>query len=246
MAKEGKTLENFKNQDMNHLKALVVKWIYMLGMTGKVTDADIIANTQIIADLFPRLTLKQIELAIKLSMQGTLDVDVETYGTFSPLYVSKIIKAYLVYSNSKIKEINWRKESIDKMNEKQLQEPYEARLKSRRAIIINYIQNVTTRNTYYGDYNNVMWELLKSLNLLNPKELPLEEADKWAENRAILESQTTQAKRYARFTPEQREKEIAITKKLYGRYYVLRQFLVNMKDPIEWANKLEDKIILAN
>ena len=244
-AREGKTLEHFKNQDMNQLKAMVVKWIYMLGLTGKVSEQDINANTQIIADLFPRLTLKQIELAIKLSMQGELGVDVETYGAFSPLYISKIIKAYLVFSSSKIKELNWRKESIQKMNEKQLQEPYESRLVSRKKLILNYIENVTSHNKYYGDYNNVMWELVKGMNALNPQVAKwIEEATEWSNTKAILESQSVQAKRFSTMGNEQKEKELELLRKLYGRYYVIRAFLLSLENPIEWATQLEDKTIL--
>jgi hypothetical protein len=229
---------------MNDLKNLVVKWIYMLGMTGKVSDADIIANTQIIADLFPKLTLKQIELAIKLSMQGVLDVDTETYGTFSPLYISKIIKAYLVYSNAKIKELNWRKESIDKMETKQIELPYSVRLEQRKQTLQFYINHITTHNKYVGDFNNSMWEMLKRMNMLNPKELPLEEADKWANNKAILESQTIDAKQYAKLNPTQRQQAIETRQKLYARYFVMRNLFVNMKEPYKWLEELSDEIIL--
>jgi hypothetical protein len=244
LAKEGKTLQHFKNKDMNDLKNVVVKWVYMLGLTGKVSEHDIVANTQIIADLFPNITIRQIELAIKFSMQGTLDVDAETYGTFSPLYISRIIKAYLTYSSSKIKEINWRKMSMEKMETKELQEPYETRLISRKKLVKTYIAQVTTRNTYVGDFNHVMWELFKSLGLLNPKTLPLDEADKWAENKAILESQTTDAKRFSKMTQEQRDKEIEKVKKMYGRYFILRKLLLEMKDPLAWVDSLDDKILL--
>lgn len=229
---------------MNDLKSVVVKWIYMLGLTGKVSDNDIIANTQIIADLFPKLTLKQIELAIKLSLQGVLDVDAETYGNFSPIYISKIIKAYLAYSNSKIKEINWRKMSFDNMETKQIEEPYSVRLEWRKKQIAYYINHILTRNDYIGDFKDNMWEMLKRLNVLNPKELPLDEAEQWAKDRTILESQTIEAKQYARLTPSQRKDKMEISKKMYSRFYVMRYFFKNMKNHVEWLKQIKDEIIL--
>ena len=44
---------------------------------------------------------------------------------------------------------------------------------------------------------------------------------------------------------EQREKELELLRKLYGRYYVIRAFLLSLENPIEWAKQLEDKTILA-
>lgn len=229
---------------MNDLKNVVTKWVYMIGMTGKVSDKDIIAVTTIIVDLFPNITIKQIEMAIKLSLQGALEVDTDTYGTFSPLYVSKILNAYLTYSKGIIKEVNWRKMSVDQMNQKQLEIPYEQRLNSTKDTIAFYIEKVTTTNDYIGDFNNIIWELLKRMNMLNPRVLPLDEADKWAENKAILMSQTTDAKRFSKMSNEQRKNEINALKKMYGRYYVLRKFFRDMDNPTEWLNKIEDKILL--
>jgi hypothetical protein len=244
VAQQGKTLETFKNKEMNDLKNSVVKWIYMLGMTGKVSDKDIIANTQIIAELFPKLTLEQLNLSIKLSLQGVLDVDVETYGSFSPMYISKIIKAYLTYSNSKIKEINWRKMSFDQMETKQIEEPYSVRLEWRKKQIAYYINHILTRNEYIGDYKDSMWEMLKRLNALIPTELPLEEAERWAKDRSLLESQTIEAKQYARLTPKQRKEKLEVKQKMYSRFYVMRYFFKKMQNHVEWLKSLEDETIL--
>lgn len=246
LAPQGKRLEEFKNKEMNDLKNVVVKWVYMLGLTNKVSDKDIIANTAIITDLFPKITLRQLELAIKLSLQGILNVDAEPYGNFSPIYVSKIIQAYLTYSNSKIKEVNWRKASIDKMNEKQIEAPYTERLKARRDILDFYIQTILSKDAYLGDYNNSMWELLKRLNMLDPKTLPLDEADGWAKNRVQLESQTIDKKYYSKLNPNQRKEAMETKQKSYARYYVMRYIFMNMKQPNDWIKSIKDEIILPN
>jgi len=68
-----------------------------VGLTDKVDDKDIITLTKFTEEAFPNLTIEDIKLAINLSMKGSLDADIECYGNFSPLYISKILNAYLKY-----------------------------------------------------------------------------------------------------------------------------------------------------
>lgn len=245
LATEGKQLQHFKNADMNVLKGMIVKWVYMLGLTNKVDEKDIIALTKITQDLFPKITLKQLELAIKYSMQGVLGVDIECYGNFSPLYISKILNAYLKFSREKIHEVSWRTKSIERMDEqKKLAIPYSEEVASTRKIIKLYIERVTTTTQYIGDFNNTIWEMLKRLGYLDPKKIDLEQADEWADNRVRLESVSTEAKRYNKMSPQQKEKEMSLYKKLYGRYYVLKTIFRTMSNPMEWLDQLPDEAIL--
>lgn len=245
IATQGKQLQHFRNADMNDLKGILVKWVYMLGLTQKVNDKDIIALTKITQELFPKMTVKQIELAIKYSLQGVLDCDIECYGNFSPVYVSKILNAYLKFSREKIHEINWRTKSIDKMNEQREQEkPYEEQAQQTRDIIKLYIERVITTNNYMGDYNHVVWDLMKRTNYLDPSKIDLQEADEWADNRVRLEAHSTEAKRYSKMSFEQREKEMSLFKRLYGRYYVLKKIFRTMDKPLEWLESLPNEIIL--
>jgi len=244
LAVEGKQLQHFKNNDMNTLKGMIVKWIYMLGLTNKIDEKDIIALTKITQELFPKITLKQLELAIKYSMQGTLGVDIECYGNFSPLYISKILNAYLKFSREKIHEVSWRTKSIERMDEQRaLEKPYHEEVADIRKIVTLYIERVTKSHDYMGDYNNTIWELLKRAGMIDPTKINLEEADEWADNRVKLESMSTEAKRYNRMSPQQKEKEMSLYKKLYGRYYVMKKVFRTMSNPIEWLNQLPNETI---
>lgn len=230
---------------MDSLKNTLVQWIYTLGLTGKISDKDIYALTKLTKELFPNLTVKDIQLAIKLSLQNKLGVDVECYGNFSPLYISRILNAYIDFYKEKMQEIVWRKKSMQNMLEPPKEEkPYEERLKSMKGVILYYGNWVKNNDSYIGDYNNSVWEFFKRLGLVTPDKINLQEAEDWADNRIKLEAMTTQAKMFSKLTPERKEQEFVKFRRLYGRYYVMKKIFREIENIEDWLNKLENKQIL--
>jgi hypothetical protein len=244
LAPHGKRLVHFKNNDMNELKAVVIKWVYYLGLTDKVVDKDIIALTKVIQELFPQLTIEDIRLAIDLCLKNELGIDIECYGNFSPMYVSKILNAYLIYSNTKIREINWRKNTIEQQQVVEVEEPYEKRVEARRRIIRNYFDKLLSTQNYVADFDSIIWGLFVRKKLIDPTKIDLVEAEQWAEQKVIQESRTIEAKKFQKLGEEQRQKEIDIFKKLYGRYFVMKKVLSTMNKPMLWLESLSDEDIL--
>lgn len=245
VAKHGKELQYFKNEDMNALYKTIVQWIYTLGLTNKVAENDIIALTTTTKDLFPNITLKEISLAIKLSLQNKLGVDVECYGNFSPLYISKILNAYIDYSKETMQNIGWRKKSYENMLPPPKDErTYEQKVEAIKKVILFYSDWVKTKDTYVGDYNNVIWEFLKRLGMLDPTKVNLEEAEQWADDRIKLESITTQAKVFSKLSYEKKELEFKKFRKLYGRYFVMKKIFREIDNVQDWLNNIDNKQIL--
>jgi hypothetical protein len=245
IAKHGKELQYFKNEDMNALYKTLVQWIYTLGLTNKVAENDIIALTTTTKDLFPNITLKEISLAVKLSLQNKLSVDVECYGNFSPLYISKILNSYIDYSKETMQNINWRKKSYDNMLPPPKDErTYEQKVEATKKVILFYSDWVKTKDTYVGDYNNVIWEFFKRLGMLDPTKVNLEEAEQWADDRIKLESITTQAKVFSKLTHEKKEIEFKKFRKLYGRYFVMKKIFREIENVQDWINNIDNKQIL--
>jgi len=245
IAKHGKELQYFKNEDMNALYKTLVQWIYTLGLTNKVAENDIIALTTTTKDLFPNITLKEISLAIKLSLQNKLSVDVECYGNFSPLYISKILNSYLDYSQETMQNINWRKKSYDNMLPPPKDErTYEQKVEATKKVILFYSDWVKTKDTYVGDYNEVVWEFLKGLGMLDPTKVNLEEAEQWADDRIKLESITTQAKVFSKLSYEKKENEFKKFRKLYGRYFVMKKIFREIENVQDWLDNIDNKQIL--
>src|SRR6056300_1584257 len=90
-----KTIEHYKTkEDYTRLIQIVTKWRIMLGLSKDMSEEELKINVQFIKNSYGKLTAKEIELAIDLSLQGHLGVDPQPYGNFSPLYISKILNAF--------------------------------------------------------------------------------------------------------------------------------------------------------
>ncbi len=98
--------------DLNPLVNVVAKWRMYIGLPKE----DISEELSIVADFlfkqYPFLTISEIELAYTLSVTNKLK-DVEFYGSFSPLYVGKVLDSYLYYRKLTLADTIRRKQKYD-------------------------------------------------------------------------------------------------------------------------------------
>lgn len=90
---------------------LLAKWVYYLGLT-KMAPEDLAMISVYITRSYGNLTLDELDLIIEYSIAGKLDVDTNPFGSFSPLYVSNIIGAYIRYRNKIMSEVIQRRAEI--------------------------------------------------------------------------------------------------------------------------------------
>jgi hypothetical protein len=89
---------------------VVAKWRMYIGMPKQDISEELNVIASFIGMTYKHLTLKEIELAYHLSAIRVLD-DVEFYGYFSPMYVGKVIDAYLYYRKKNLADAIRRKET---------------------------------------------------------------------------------------------------------------------------------------
>jgi hypothetical protein len=66
-----KTIEHYKTkEDYTRLIQVVTKWRIMLGLSKDMSEEELKINVQFIKNSYGKLTAKEIELAIDLSLQG--------------------------------------------------------------------------------------------------------------------------------------------------------------------------------
>ncbi len=99
-------------KDLNPLVNVVAKWRMYIGLPKE----DISEELSLIADFLQKqyqfLTLAEIELAYTLSVTNKLK-DVEFYGSFSPLYVGKVLDSFLYYRKLTLADTIRRKQQYD-------------------------------------------------------------------------------------------------------------------------------------
>lgn len=79
----------------------VGKWAFYLG--AKVDADDLLALCGFLRENFPKVSIAEVEMAIKLYVRGSLD-KVDYYG-LNPLFMSNVMKAYLQYRKDTLAQV---------------------------------------------------------------------------------------------------------------------------------------------
>jgi hypothetical protein len=91
---------------------VVSKWRLYIGLPKEDVTEELAIVTDFISKNYNFLTLGEIELAYNLSVIRVLD-DTEFYGSFSPLYVGKVLSSYLYYRKMTLADAIRRKEKYE-------------------------------------------------------------------------------------------------------------------------------------
>lgn len=109
-----KRLKDFSTkEDLMLINSLIVRWATYVGIaTPEATEINMLAN--FIKEHFPNFNGYDIKECINLLANQTLDTDAEHYGKLSPIYISKVLRAYQEYRNTIIFKV---RDSIQKVKE---------------------------------------------------------------------------------------------------------------------------------
>ena len=152
-----KRIKQFKsNDELKPLIDLIGKWRFFIGVKEELTQEELFMNINFIKDNFSELNLMDIDQAINLSIKGDLDVDVEHYQSFTPLYISRILKAYKIYKGEVMTTI---RETINKNDNKPKELSDVDRVALTRASLSVLYESRNNENFY--DYGNVTYDFIK-------------------------------------------------------------------------------------
>lgn len=175
----------------NTIEALIdvlAKWRWMTGINVYNQNEDEVAKelvllAQFITSNYPNINIDEINLAINLSLTDKLDVDVRTFNTFSPMYVSRILNAYREYKLKAFKEISERKQ---KEEQKVIMEKNVTPKEKMDNMIdlIRYFYDKFKENGFIDDYFNTLYSYLRKNNKINPDKKTINEAIEYGKNKA--------------------------------------------------------------
>lgn len=178
-----KKIRDFKsNDDLKPLIDIVGKWRYYIGIKEELSQEELFMNLNFIRENFSELNLVDINQAIDLSIKGDLDVEVEHYQSFTPLYISRILKSYKEYRNKVIFAIREKVNKIESV-------PKELTLNEKVDITKTSLKSMYSNreDKRFYDYGGVTYDFIKRNNLLVFSKALVEEAMNFGKKNSIKE-----------------------------------------------------------
>ena len=95
-----KRLREFSTkEDLMLMNSLIVRWATYVGVeTPEASQINLLAN--FIKEHFPTFNAYDLKECISMLASQSLETDAEHYGKISPIYVSKVLKAYQEHKNN--------------------------------------------------------------------------------------------------------------------------------------------------
>jgi hypothetical protein len=233
-----KRLREFSTkEDLMLMNSLIVRWATYVGVeTPEASQINLLAN--FIKEHFPTFNAYDLKECISMLASQSLETDAEHYGKISPIYVSKVLKAYQEHKNNVVFKV---RENIEKLRETEVVPmPNEERIANFKKLL-TIAKGENTQGLTYIDSGDSIYNFVK-FNKLIPlsKELIDEAMDYgsklYIEQRKKKVTETViKNQNFKRVADMQFEKEDIIKK--YAREYVVNRFLLQLN-----LNELLQKI----
>ena len=233
-----KKLREFSTkEDLMLMNSLIVRWANYVGVeTPEASQINMLAN--FIKEHFPTFNAYDLKECISMIASQSLETDAEPYGKISPIYVSKVLKAYQEHKNNVVFKV---RENIEKLKETEVVPmPNEERIANFKKLL-TIAKGENTQGLTYIDSGDSIYNFVKYNKLIAlTKELIDEAMDYggklYIEQRKKKVTETViKNQNFKRIADMQFEKEDIIKK--YAREFVVNRFLLQLN-----LNELLQKI----
>jgi len=219
-------------EDLFLMNALITRWSVYIGIK-KILPEEINLLANFIRENYGELNDYDVNRALNMLMKEELEVDAEAYGSISPLYISKVLNAYLQTKRDSIRRVKDELEKIERSKPKEIDK--NQRLESFKKLLLNAKEDSNMME--YIDFGNVLYNFIKKNNLATEiTESDIESAENYARNRvyeskkASIMKAVIQDKAFAK--SDSKEQELIRNK---------RQYLINV-----WLKKTNIENIINN
>ena len=224
-----KKLKDFSTkEDLMLMNSLIVRWATYVGIdTPEASQLNMLSN--FIKEHFPSFNAYDIKECIGMLASQSLETDAEHYGKISPIYVSKVLKAYQEHKNDVVFKVRG---NIEKLKEAEVKPmPNEERIANFKKLL-TIAKKENEQGLTYIDAGDSIYNFIK-YNKLFPitKELIAEAMDygnkHYINQRKKKVTETViKNQNFKRVADMQFEKEDMVKK--YAREFVVNKFLLQL------------------
>jgi hypothetical protein len=225
-----KRLREFSTkEDLMLMNSLIVRWATYVGVeTPEASQINMLAN--FIKEHFATFNAYDLKECISMLASQSLETDAEHYGKISPIYVSKVLKAYQEHKNNVVFKV---RENIEKLKKSEVVPmPNEERIANFKKLL-NIAKGEVMQGLTYIDSGDSIYNFVKHNKLIElSKELIAEAMDYggklYIEQRKKKVTETViKNQNFKRVADMQFEKEDIIKK--YAREFVVNRFLLKIE-----------------
>ena len=231
------------NNELKPLIDLVGKWRYYIGIREELSQEELFMNITFIRENFNELNLVDIDQAINLSLKGELNIDAEHYQNFTPLYISKILKAYKEYRGKIIYDI---RDSINKIENKPIEPTIAEKVEITKSSLVSMYNSREDKR--FHDYGGVTYDFIKRNQFMVFTKSLVAEAMDYGKKQTTKNARKSAYKDVVQGTTknlttarEKKESEI----RTLARNYVVKKWLQTFDDNSfkQFLEKITDKMI---
>ena len=233
-----KRLREFSTkEDLMLMNSLIVRWATYVGVeTPEASQINLLAN--FIKEHFPTFNAYDLKECISMLASQSLETDAEHYGKISPIYVSKVLKAYQEHKNDVVFKVRG---NIEKLKEAEVKPmPNEERIANFKKLL-TIAKKENEQGLTYIDAGDSIYNFIKYNKLFALTKDLIAEAMEYGNKHYINQRKkkvtetVIKNQNFKRVADMQFEKEDMVKK--YAREYVVNKYLLQLD-----LNKLLQKV----
>lgn len=224
-----KKLKDFSTkEDLMLMNSLIVRWATYVGVdTPEASQLNMLSN--FIKEHFPSFNAYDLKECIGMLASQSLETDAEHYGKISPIYVSKVLKAYQEHKNDVVFKVRG---NIEKLKEAEVKPmPNEERIANFKKLL-TIAKKENEQGLTYIDAGDSIYNFIKYNKLFALTKELIAEAMEYGNKHYINQRKkkvtetVIKNQNFKRVADMQFEKEDIVKK--YAREYVVNKFLLQL------------------
>ena len=238
---------DFTNTKHKALISMVLtEWSFMIGTKDANTPEENLINAKFIVSEYEDVTVEEIRQAMKWSITGKLSIDAACYGKFSPMYIAKILNAYLNERDSVMftlkrrwREQIWKKE----WEEKTKPLSYAERVVEHRKFLIRHLTDMKVKKVP-DSAGGMCWKFLTRCLQVDETQFD-DRVHEYADTKiTMFQLSPDYAKIIKNLTKPQIKDKLQMYKEGFMKDFVIWDWLETISDIDKFVSEQHEKVIV--
>ncbi len=234
-----------KKQDKDAIVKALAKWRIMLGISKEPSVEEYVINCGFVLDNYGHMTLMDMDIAINLALVGKLGFQVETYNSFAPLLISKILNAYENYKRRMVNELHAKAvKAIEAEQSKPKEKTVDEKVTHGIQYLLHLVSQVKNKKPI-SNLGNAAWDIAVRCELVKDEDAEDLDAMEYALKRVQSdEHRNVVMEVFGKMVIATKKETVDSYRERYAKEFVLYRIfskiaLLNQQEFTDWANKMK-------